>query len=522
MTADTITRTVIQSVIASAAEEMFAILKKTAMSPVIYEVLDVGTGITDADGNLLSSGAGIPTFVGVLDKSVKWILSVHPRDSLREGDMFVTNDPYHGGVTHLNDVVVALPVFADGQLIAWTASIAHWNDIGGLVIGSMSTDATEIFQEGLRLPAVRLCAAGRQLDAVFDIIAANSRLPDFVRGDLWAQIAASRLAARRLVDMVGQYGQAAYRDAVDHLFAEGEARVRSGLAALPHGTFSLTETRDDGTPWSITVTITAERMTVDLRDALDQRAAPYNTTRDGAVIAAQMILKALADPTPAANAGSFRPLEVLTRPGTIFHADGTAPHGYYFEIRIGLYDLLWHCIAQAMPDRLPAGHFSSICGTVVAGHHPDTGRRFTMVEPQMGGWGATAEREGETALYSACHGETFNCPAEIVESRYGLDVLYRCLNPAPASTGRHPGGQGLSMCYGVREKVTLSAGYSRTRQPTWGSAGGGPGGTNRLAIRHADGRMESHAFVSGLSLQPGDRIEIGTANGGAWGAGADG
>ena len=185
-TADPITSSVIQASLVAAADEMFAVLKKTAMSPIIYEVLDVGTGITDPIGNLVSSGAGIPTFVGVLDKAVKRIVELHGLNRIVEGDMFVTNDPYFGGVTHLSDVVVALPVFSDGRCVAWAASIAHWNDIGGATPGSMAVDVTEIFQEGLRLPAIKLFDKGKPIAAVFDIIAANSRLPDFVKGDLWA------------------------------------------------------------------------------------------------------------------------------------------------------------------------------------------------------------------------------------------------------------------------------------------------------------------------------------------------
>src|SRR6185436_3895425 len=204
------------------ADEMFAVLKKTAMSPIIYEVLDVGTGITDPHGELVSSGAGIPTFVGVLDKAVKRIVDLHGLDNIGDGDCFITNDPYYGGVTHLNDVVIALPVFADSECVAWAASIAHWNDVGGKTPGSMAVDVTEIFQEGLRLPAVKLFERGRPLASVFDIISANSRLPDFVRGDLWAQVAASRKAEARIRQLVETYGIDAYRGAIASLFMEGE------------------------------------------------------------------------------------------------------------------------------------------------------------------------------------------------------------------------------------------------------------------------------------------------------------
>lgn len=506
---DPFTLSVIQSSLGATAEEMFAILAKTAMSPIIYEVLDVGTGITDGDGNLVSSGAGIPTFVGVLDKAVQRIIAIHG-DDIHDGDIFVTNDPNFGGVTHLNDVVIAKPVFFDNKCMAWTASIAHWGDIGGKVPGSMATDVTEIFAEGLRLPAVKLFAKGRKLQPVFDIIEANSRLPDFVKGDLWAQVAASNKAAAQILNLLRAHGTELFQQAITEALNEGEARSIKGLAELPNGHFEIEEEQDDGSLWKATITITDEKFSVDLRGNPVQKAAPHNTSRDGAVISCQMIFKALCDPERYANSGSFAPLEVLTEHGTIFDADETAAHGYYFETRIRLFDMLWQCLARAMPGRLPMGHFASICGTVIAGRHPDTERRYTMVEPQMGGWGATSERDGLDAMYSTSHGDTFNCPAEICEARYGLEVIQKALRNRDETPAIHRGGRGISIGYRLRANAVLSAGYSRNRVPVWPNTRN----TNALTIHHLDGRKQSAAFISGHQLVAGDEIWIETANGG--------
>ncbi|MEX0345869.1 MAG: hydantoinase B/oxoprolinase family protein, partial [Rhizobiaceae bacterium] len=420
-------------------------------------------------------------------------------------------------VTHLNDVAIAQPVFAGDQLVAWTASIAHWNDVGGKTPGSMAVDVNEIFQEGLRLPAVKLFEAGQPIRSVFDIIAVNSRLPDFVSGDLWAQVAASRKAAARITQLAETYGIEAYHKALAALFSEGEQRGRAGLASLPAGSYSIEEEQDDGAIWRAKITISADKFTVDLTGNPQQRDAPYNTSRDGAVISSQMIFKALTDPTLMANAGSFRPLEVITEPGTIFHATGNAPHGYYFETRIRLYDMLWQCMARALPERLPAGHFASVCGTVIAGDHPDTGRRYTMVEPQMGGWGATAKRDGLDAMYSTSHGETFNCPVEICEARYGIDVGYKRLNETLEGAGLHTGGRGLQTSYRPRGRAILSAGYSRNKHPVWGSNGGETGGTNGISVVKAKDGRSDYSYVSGVVIEPGDEILIQTANGGGWG-----
>ncbi|QDY70455.1 hydantoinase B/oxoprolinase family protein [Qingshengfaniella alkalisoli] len=516
MTHDPFTLTVIQASLGAAAEEMFAVLAKTAMSPIIYEVLDVGTGVTDGEGNLVSSGAGIPTFVGVLDKAVRRIIEIH-RDNIHEGDVFITNDPNFGGVTHLNDVVIAKPVFFEDKCMAWTASIAHWGDIGGKVPGSMATDVTEIFAEGLRLPAVKLFAKGRKLQPVFDIIESNSRLPDFVRGDLWAQVAASNKAESQIIHLLRAHGPELFQDAIENALEEGEARARKGLAKLPKGSFEITEKQDDGSDWHATITISDDTFLVDLRGNPDQKAAPYNTSRDGAVISCQMIFKALCDPDRYANSGSFVPLEVLTDHGTVFDAGETAAQGYYFETRIRLFDMLWQCMAHALPDRLPMGHFASICGTVIAGQHPDTGRRYTMVEPQMGGWGATADRDGLDAMYSSNHGDTFNCPVEICEARYGIDVLHKRLRERSDSVAVHKGGRGVSIRYRMRDDAILSAGYSRAKVPVWPATEATTQNTNALTVNHPDGSSERRDFVSGYKLRAGDEVWVETANGGDYG-----
>lgn len=171
--------------------------------------------------------------------------------------------------------------------------------------------------------------------------------------------------------------------------------------------------------------------------------------------------------------------EVLDMGTGITDAEGPAPQGYYFETRIRLYDMLWRCMAEASPERLPAGHFGTIGGMVIAGLHPDTGRRYTMVEPQMGGWGATATRDGLSAMFSASHGDTFNTPAEIAEARYGLVVERKALSGRPGGEGRQRGGRGLSVAYRMRGDAVLSAGLSRTRLPVWGLAGGGTWGSQR-------------------------------------------
>lgn len=517
MSTDPITLEIIQNSLQAAADEMFAAMRKTAMSSIIYEVLDMGTGITDAQGRIASSGAGIPAFIGVLDKSVQFIINKFG-DDIEPGDVFITNDPWHGGVTHLNDLVLAMPVFVEGQLIAWTANIAHNSDVGGMAPGSLSGEATEIFQEGLRLPAVRLIKAGVTDQSVMDILTVNSRMPDFILGDVWAAIASVRIGSARLEALAHKYSAETFNLAIESFMTFGEATAKAEISKLPKGTFELSEDQDDGRVFHVRITISDDEFIVDLRDNPDQDGGPTNTSRDGTVVCAQMVFKSLTDPDTPANEGSFRPLTVLTREGSVFHAKEPAAIGFYFETEVRVYDLIWRCLAPHVPERLPAGHFSSICGTFIGGIHPDTGRQYTIIEPQIGGWGAWDGRDGNPCIFSGFHGETYNTPAEISEARNGLYVDRMALNTAPGGEGEYTGGRGLILEYRIRtESGFLTAGYTRCKIKPWSLKGGEEGSGNYVDVIKADGQSTTYTFVSGLDLTTDDVVRVVTSSGAGYG-----
>jgi N-methylhydantoinase B len=517
-TTDLVTFDIIQNSLEAIADEMFAAMRKTAMSAIIYEVLDLGTGITDGTGEIAASGAGIPAFIGVLDKAVKAILHKHRPESIAAGDVFVINDPYDGGVTHLNDIVLAMPVLVDGALVAWTATIAHFNDVGGMVPGSLSTDAYEIFQEGLRLPAVKIIEAGKPNAAVIAIMTANSRLPAFLEGDLWSSIAAVRIGERRLLELIQKYGKDTFQSAIQHFMDYGEQVSLKALQALPKGRFELAEEQDDGSFYKVAIEIADEALTIDLTDNPDQAHGPSNASRDGVVVCAQMAFKALCAPEAPANGGSFRPLRVITRPGSVFDAREPAAIGFYFEVEVRVFDLMLRCLAPQMPNLLPAGGFASICGTVIGGPHPDTGRHYTIVEPQLGGWGAMRGRDGNSAIFSGFHGETFNCPAEVAEARYGLAVDRMTLNPEQGGEGRWRGGKGVEVVYRVRADGNfMTVGYTRSRIPPWGLEGGVNGTPNYVEVIRASGKRERYSLASGVIVNCNDVIRIVTGNGGGYG-----
>lgn len=514
---DSFTQELIQDSLTATSEEMFAAMARAAMSSVIYEVLDFGVAITDAEGNLASVGAGIPGFVGMLAPAVHAVLGRHPRPSIQPGDIFIANDPFEGGVSHANDVVLAMPVFFEGRLIAWTANKGHWVDIGGMTPGSMSPEATELFQEGLILPPLKVFEAGSPVEAVFDIIRANSRLPDQALGDLWAGVAALRLGVRRLRELCGKFGRSTLVDAIRRYMDYGETMARNGLASLPEGEFRGADRLDDGREIKALIRISRGEMTIDLRDNPDQDDGPVNGTRDATLVGARAVFKSITLPEPWANAGCFRPLKVLTRPGSIFHALRPAAVGLYYENKMRSKDLILKTLAPHMPDRLPAGHFSSICATVMRSRTPG-GPDRTFVEPQLGGWGAAHDRDGDSAQFSISHGDTFNCPVEVNESRNGIHVRRYALNPEAAGAGRFRGGKGVELHYEiVGRRGWVTAGFTRCEVPPWGLSGGTDGTGNRIEIKRRGQESEVGAAFNNAELARGDVVRIITGNGGGFG-----
>jgi N-methylhydantoinase B len=515
---DPITLEIIQNSLRAISDEMFSTIGKTAMSPIIYEVLDMATAIITPDAELASAGSGIPAFVGALDKSVAKVIKQHGIDNICDGDIFATNDPYYGGVTHLNDMVLVKPVFFGENIIAWTANIAHWNDVSGKSPGSMSIDATEIFQEGLRVPAVRIFSNDQPISGVVDMIVCNSRMPDFLKGDMWAQIAALRLGAKRIVELVDKYGIDTYVSALDGYLNFGEQMARATISKLPDGHYKIQDLQDDGTTLNVSMEVIADELIINLTKAPEQSGGPDNLSRDGTLLGCQMALMGLIGDRDMANGGCFRPMTVKTREGTIYHAKEPAACGIYFETMIRLNDLLWRCLAEQITDQLPAGNFSSICATIMGGVHPDTGRHYSIIEPEIGGWGAGKGFDGVNAMFCALHGDTFNCPAEIAETRYGVTVAQMALNGEDGGAGQFRGGKGIVIDYKIRnDNSFLTCAYTRSEVAPWALNGGESGTYNRIEVIRTDGSSERHAMSTEVNINTGDTVRVITANGAGYG-----
>jgi len=349
-------------------------------------------------------------------------------------------------------------------------------------------------------------------------MAANSRLPDYLQGDLWAGIAAVRVGEKRLQELARKYGTGTVLEAISQYLDYGEQITLKALETLPHGQWEIAEEQDDGRIFKAKIEISAAHMTIDLRDNPDQDTGPNNTCIDGTTITAQMLLKMVTDSTLICNGGTFRPLRILTREGSVFAAREGAAMGFYYEIKIRLLDLMLRCLAEHMPERLPAGHFASICGTFIGTRKPETGREMLMVEPEIGGWGARVNADGVNALFSVNHGETYNCPAEVCETRHGLYVDAIRLNDDGGGHGQYRGGQGIKIDYRVRSDTgMITTGYTRSKFPPWGLQGGFDGSPNYVEILRTDGSYERHAYADVVPLQKGDVIRIVTGNGGGFG-----
>ena len=522
--ADRFTMDVLREGFAAISDEMFVSLQRTSQSPIIYEVLDFGVGISDADGELVSQGNGIAGFLGPLGDAIKETIA--RQKDLRPGDVIIANDPYAGGGTHLSDVALVRPVFSDDQLIGFAAAKGHWTEVGGKDPGSWTADSQDVYAEGLQLPFVHAYRGGKPVDDIRAILAANSRLPDMVLGDLTAQAACLEVAERRLLEMCERYGAATVRTAMRAVLERSERLCRDAIARIPHGVFTAEDWTDtDGLgngpfPVKVRVEITDSGVTCDFTGSHGQVPGPINCTWSGLVSGVRTVFKAITDPAEPATDGWFRPLTIICPPGSIFNATRPAPVAAYFEATEMASDLVWHALGPAFPDRLPAGTFVSVCSTSLALTHPDTGEETLLVEPQPGGWGATRDADGQHGLVSVGDGETYTIPVEVAEQRYGVRVERFGFDIVEgAGAGRRRGGRGLVREYRIcSDEALLTVAWGRHLYPPWGAAGGRDGSPNYVEVLR-DGTPLGPRFgkVSRMPLRRGDVVRLVTGSGGGYG-----
>jgi N-methylhydantoinase B len=516
---------IIQDALVAAGDEMFQTLQRTSMSPIIYESLDYAVGITDIKGELLAQGNGVTAFLAALDSVVSATLEkFNGENSLQEGDIIIANTPYAGGGTHLSDVSVIYPVFYKKELVAFTVNKAHWTELGGTFPGSVSTVATEIYQEGLHFPFIKIKSEGKINDAIIDLIKGNVRLPESTLGDLYAGIAATEVGAKRVLSIIEKYGLETYKKAKNDFLDYGERMCIEALKEIPNGIYEGETTIEDNGfgegpfPIKAKITVTDTEFIADFNGSHPQVKGATNLSFSGLVTGCRSLFKAITTPQMDANGGSFRPMKVICEPGTIVSAEAPSAVSVYYEVLITSIDLIWKILAPLIPDRLPAGHMRSVCATFISGIHPDTNQFYIQAEPLAGGWGASATHDGNRGQLSCGSGESYNIPIEIREMRYGIQVEQYTFHNEGGGYGEFQGGNGQYLDYKiVSDGAHVTAAFLGEKTKTWGMKNGHDGSYNYFMIIKKDGSKERHSLGTNIYLEKGDIVRCTTATGGGYG-----
>lgn len=523
-TVNPITLEIIRNGFVAAADEMKINLMRTSYNPIIYEVLDFSVGIFDRNGDIISQASGLPIFLGNLGEAIKTIIKDLGYDNVKPGDLYLINDTYTTG-THLNDMTAVSPVFtSDGRLIGFTASRAHWLDVGSKDPGGWSSDTTEIYQEGLRLRSVKLYEAGKVNDSVMRIIRDNVRMADSLMGDLRAQIAAGRTGERRFLEIVNRFGWETVEAAIDEMLRQGELSARQAIQRMKDGVYTAEAFLDDDgvalqdLKVKVTVKIEGDRMIIDLAGSNEQCVGPYNCGWAAAVSACRVALKALTSPFEPVNEGHFRPMEVVLPDNCLFNAQLPAPAGIYGIPLMTLCDVIFKAMSPAMPEQIPAAHYCDVCAVFIFGTDPNTGKPYLHVEPEGGGWGACPHQDGENVLIAIADGDTRNVPVEVIESRYPLRMERYELRQDSGGPGRWRGGLGHYRDYrvlGHNPRITTT--QERSKCPPWGINGGKPGAYNTLVVNPDTDKAVVIQKSTAYPLHDGDVISIRTGGGGGYG-----
>lgn len=521
---DPFTYEVIKDSLISTGEEMFIALAKTSMSPIIYEVLDYACGLTDRKGELVTQGNGVTGFIGMLSFMVKETIDKYG-DDIHEGDVFLINDPYKGGGSHLCDVGVVMPIFHQGELISFVANKAHWTEVGGKDTGSMSTNSIDIFQEGLQFPCLRLFDKGKVNDQVIELIETNVRFPELSIGDLWAQVASLRTGGRRLKELCDKYSRQSILESMERFLDQGEKLTLNELKKLPKGTFEVEDLIDDDgiteeqLKVKLKLTITDDEFICDYRGSSPQVQGPINSSYTGLVSSVRTIFLAITNSNQDVNDGAFRPLKIITDERSVFSAQRPAPVSMYWESMLYGNELIWQALAPLLPNKLSAGHLMSVCTVIMGGQHPDKDENFLIVEPSVGGWGATNERDGDTGQFCVLDGETFNVPVEVAETAYGIMVDEYSMRTDGAGAGKQRGGPGVIRSYrALSDNQFFTASFGRHKTNAWGADGGNDGSNNEFYIEKSDGQIDGpFGKYNQYKLNKGDRVVLKTATGGGYG-----
>lgn len=513
----------IRQFLVSITEEMKTNLMRTAYNLIITESLDFTVGLFDRQGNTVSIGLGLPMFIRGMAETVKAQVEAVREEGILPGDILLTNDAYVHG-SHLNHFVFTLPIFWQGEVVAYACTMAHWQDVGGSLRGR----TTDIYSEGLQLPTVKIYREGRLNREIAAIIRANVRFPELAMGDFRAQVASVRTGEARYQDLCARYGVAAVDAVIAAVMDAHEAKARAVVAAIPDGEYWAESFMDDDgvvegqrIPIRVGVRVAGEEMTVDLSQVAPQVQGYYNAGATAGRSAAQVAFKCLTTPTDwPINDGAFRPLKVVLPQGRVVSAVRPAAMRWWMTVPMTVVDTIFRALAPAIPERVIAGHHADLLSTNLFGVDPRTGRFFSShFGSSGGGWGAKLREDGVSATICINDGDTHNRPVEMLEHRFPVVVRRYQLRPDSGGAGRWRGGLGTIRETEVLGPARLNTPIERTQCAPWGVAGGQDGLPNRLRVIRADGRELplTSGKVDSLELEPGDRVVVESGGGGGWG-----
>lgn len=519
---DPITSEVIRNAYNAIADDMSAVIARSAYSPIIYESHDYGIGIFDPKARLLGQYAGLPLFTGGLDAGLKETIKKYGYENLKDGDVFTINDTYMTG-GHLNDVDVIGVVATDGVIDGFLCMRAHWNDIGTAEPG-FPVNSRNIFQEGMRWGPTKIMDQGKWVQDVVDLLCINSRTPKTLMGDLKAQIAAIRLGAERMRWLTRRFGRETLAQSTDHIFNATEAKFRNFIASIPDGVYEAEGfsdndgVTDDPVKVKVKVTIKADRMLVDTTGSSRQRPGNLNTGFPNTVSAVRLAMALLyPEAEPDINDGSFRNIEVKSEKGSIFYAEDPAPCMRPHPVML-LIDLIVKALSSALPEHVAAGLPGDSWNVFVIGEDPRTGRPFMSGEALDGGWGASARGDGVSAVIHSAAGDFRNMPVETLESRAPVRINRLEMGVDSGGAGKFRGGMNVVKEYELLTDAAVTLHFDRAKTPQWGLFGGEDGAAPKVTVYGAawpEGKLVRK--VEQLQLKAGERFVAETGGGGGYG-----
>jgi N-methylhydantoinase B len=519
---DPITLEVVRNRLDVIAQEMEGAIIRSAFSVVLKEGADCSCALFTIAGETMTQSVALPQHLGVLASTVKSILRTFPIDRMEEGDVYIMNDPYDGG-THLPDITVLSPVLWLGRPVSIVACMAHQSDLGGMTLGSLPPDATEVFQEGLVLPPVRLMRRGEFDQQILGILLKNVRLPNFVRADLGAQIAAVRTGSARFQTLCADYGEERVLTAIAALMDRAEVLTRARIADIPDGAYTFYDYLDnDGivldrkVKIQATITVSGSSVHVDFSGTDPQVAGAANAAFSHAACVAYYCIRCVTDPSLPNNAGCFRPISVSTPEGSVVNPRHPAAVNARTMTVCRMTDVIFGCLAQAVPQRIRAAS-SGMQGVSFSGRRLSDQRAFVYLELFCGGMGARPTKDGidyiETDITNM-----MNAPTEAVEMEFPLRIHSMRLKTDSGGAGQHSGGLGMEKVFEVLTgpiEVTHRGDRHFTRP--WGLLGGKPAQSWSTLLRRTDGSQHKVPARQRFTMQSGDILECVTAGGGGYG-----